>query len=76
MLPNVWEWEKHCYCNYQDETLADPHGPEEGASRVVRGGGWSDDARNCRAAIRYYFAPADCVSYLGFRLARSVALGP
>jgi formylglycine-generating enzyme required for sulfatase activity len=40
--------------------------------RVVRGGGWSDDASYCRSAARSVGAPVDCSLAFGFRLARSV----
>jgi len=54
MAGNVWEWTSS----------------EEGAVRVVRGGSWLDDARNCRCAIRYRRTPDGRGSDLGFRLSR------
>ncbi len=77
MHGNVWEWVHDWYAKeyYHRSSAYDPHGPDEGASRVVRGGGWVDGARDCRAARRYG-APDARVDFLGFRLARSVALGP
>ena len=46
-------------------------GPERRVSRVHRGGCWSSVARNCRAALRYWFVPAGVLDGVGFRLARS-----
>jgi formylglycine-generating enzyme required for sulfatase activity len=44
------------------------------ALRVIRGGSWYDDARNCRSAARGFYEPRISADDLGFRLARS--LGP
>ncbi len=76
MHGNVWEWVQDWYGVYAARIVSDPQGPVSGAARVVRGGGWYVDARDCRGAIRGINAPGVRVHYLGFRLARSVALGP
>ena len=47
-----------------------------GTIRVMRGGSWYDDARFCRSADRGSRTPDYRNTDLGFRLARSVALGP
>ncbi|MBW1834987.1 MAG: SUMF1/EgtB/PvdO family nonheme iron enzyme [Deltaproteobacteria bacterium] len=47
-----------------------------GSSRVVRGGSWYDDAHRCRSAIRSRRSPSYRRDGLGFRLSRSVSLGP
>ncbi|MBR5346564.1 MAG: SUMF1/EgtB/PvdO family nonheme iron enzyme, partial [Deltaproteobacteria bacterium] len=58
MHGNVWEWVQDCwYGNYSDNY------------EMVRGGGWSGDARNCRSARRDKGAPAN---FIGFRLALSL----
>jgi formylglycine-generating enzyme required for sulfatase activity len=57
MHGNLWQW------------CEDPY-DVTGSARVVRGGGWDDDGRHCRAAVRSGDAPADRGSALGFRLAR------
>jgi len=59
MHGNVWEW------------CEDSHKAENGASlRVDRGGGWSDDAGDCRAAGRRAIVPSYWGDFLGVRLAR------
>ena len=40
------------------------------SNRVVRGGGWSDTATDCRAAKRPYLSLSDSFSLVGLRLAR------
>ena len=43
---------------------------QEKASRVIRGGSWSDNARNCRAAYRFRGRPDFRSSFIGFRCSR------
>ena len=70
MHGNVWEW---CSDWYDGKLIGgvDPIGPEEGSSRVLRGGGWGDFPGCCRSAYRYYYVPSIRYSHLGFRVARS-----
>jgi formylglycine-generating enzyme required for sulfatase activity len=79
MSGNVWEWvEDDWHKDYEDRPkdgsawVNDPRA----AYRVIRGGGWGFDARDCRSAARYGLAPDNRGGGIGFRLARSVALGP
>ena len=81
MHGNVWEWvEDDWHDNYDgapDDGRAwidDPRGPH----RVLRGGSWYFDPSYCRSAARFGVALGDRDNNLalGFRLARSVALGP
>ena len=45
------------------------------SDRVLRGGSWNDDARDCRAGLRLNFAP-DFRNYgLGFRLSMRFVRG-
>jgi formylglycine-generating enzyme required for sulfatase activity len=78
MHGNVWEW-------VEDDWHRGYNGaPDDGRAwldeprglRVGRGGGWDVDAYLCRSAVRGYFSPVPHLSFVGFRLARSVALGP
>lgn len=61
MLGGVWEWNWDVY----DLDVY-------GAYRVIRGGGWADEAWSCRAGVRRRTHPSARFDDLGFRLARSV----
>ena len=41
--------------------------------RVLRGGSWNDDGRNCRSANRNANEPDERNDDIGFRLARALA---
>jgi formylglycine-generating enzyme required for sulfatase activity len=78
MHGNVWEWVEDDYHGSYDSAPDDGSAWIEkprGSDRVVRGGGWDNDARGCRSAVRDYNAPGDR-DLVGFRLSRSVTLGP
>jgi formylglycine-generating enzyme required for sulfatase activity len=79
MNGNVWEWvEDDWHDNYEgvpDDGSAWVDNPR-GADRVMRGGGWVSDAHSCRSAIRSFYWPDFRYGSVGFRLSRSVALGP
>lgn len=71
MLGNVWEWCVDGWRAYGSGPEIDPRGPmDAGAGRVIRGGSWSDYARNCRSAYRDRGGPGFRYSPLGFRCAR------
>jgi formylglycine-generating enzyme required for sulfatase activity len=70
MHGNVYEWCSDWFGSdyYGKSPKADPQGPSEGATRVIRGGSWSDSGRNCRAAFRCGKSPSFRHWYLGFRV--------
>jgi formylglycine-generating enzyme required for sulfatase activity len=72
MHGNVWEWVQDWYnANYyQQSALIDPQGPEEGGSKVLRGGSWSHRAGGVRVALRSGYEPGFRYDYLGFRCAQ------
>ena len=79
MYGNVWEWVEDDWHDDYEGAPTDGKawiGKSRGVYRVVRGGSWNDGAQYCRSAIRDYRVPVRRNSNLGFRLARSVALGP
>ncbi len=69
---NVWEWVQDWFGPYPAGSVTDPTGPERGAGRVYRGGGWGDFARYCRAAYRLASPPGNRYDDLGFRLVRTL----
>ncbi len=79
MHGNVYEWvEDDWHDNYKgapDNGRAWVDDPR-GANRVMRGGSWGFVAHRCRSAYRHYLRPDDRDDYVGFRLSRSVTLGP
>jgi len=71
MHGNVCEWCSDWYADYPDDSITDPLGPSEGTDRVLRGGGWDNDAQWCLAAWRNATNPSDSADGLGFRIALS-----
>jgi serine/threonine protein kinase len=69
MHGNVCEWCSDWYADYPAESVTDPRGPSDGTTRVLRGGGWDNDAQWCTAAWRNALNPSDSGESLGFRVA-------
>jgi len=65
---NVWEW---CQDGWSDRlpggTVIDPSRPATGSERVLRGGGWSYEPKNCRSASRTRASAGDRYRGFGFR---------
>ncbi len=68
MHGNVWEWVADWYGgSYSDGPQANPTGPEEGVSRVLRGGSFAIPARDLRSAFRFRVGPEFSFRDVGFR---------
>jgi formylglycine-generating enzyme len=65
VLEWCWDWYDATY--YGSSLGSDPRGPTVGSYRVLRGGGWSDDARNARCAGRNGSYPSEVHYNYGFR---------
>jgi formylglycine-generating enzyme required for sulfatase activity len=71
MSGNVWEWVGDWFGSYTSTSKTNPTGSASGSNRVIRGGGWISDARNCRVSFRNHTTPDDRGSNIGFRLVLS-----
>lgn|GEM_PF-3107813 len=67
---NVWEWCWDRYAGrYNPEDVDNPAGPDQGSSRVLRGGSWYNDApAYLRSAFRHLLHPERHYSHYGFRV--------
>ncbi len=72
MAGNVWEWVNDTYAAdyYSKSPEADPPGPNEGAIKVVRGGGFLSSGDQIKTYHRNKYAQSAAYSYLGFRCAK------
>jgi formylglycine-generating enzyme required for sulfatase activity len=73
---NVWEWVHDRYASYSADPVTDPSGPDQGVSRVLRGGAWFYFPRGCRAADRLVDAPDHRNDGIGFRVCRGAPIEP
>jgi len=71
MHGNVCEWCSDWYGDYQTAQPIDPKGLEAESFRICRGGSWSNGARDCRSAYRYYVYPSNRSRLIGFRPLRA-----
>jgi formylglycine-generating enzyme required for sulfatase activity len=74
MNGNICEWCSDWYdqAYYSVGPASDPHGPQSGESRVVRGGSRLEEATSLRSSFRNKFAPDNGGMGIGFRVVREV----
>ncbi len=72
MCGNVSEWVWDLYGDYPLREVTDPHGPEMGTGRVLRGGAFDSGAGKCRSANREQGAAGFRAPDVGFRVVRTV----
>jgi formylglycine-generating enzyme required for sulfatase activity len=74
MIGNAWEWVEDCWNTSYVGAPADGSAWTQGdcSARVIRGGGWEQDARVARSAARNRDVAADRNNNLGFRVARAL----
>ena len=71
MTGNVFEWCADLHGSYSSKPVTNPTGPDSGMfgnHRVIRGGGWDNNADACRVSRRTIFSPDGRAYYLGFRV--------
>jgi formylglycine-generating enzyme required for sulfatase activity len=70
MHGNLHEWcmDRFDRDYYRVSPAVDPKGPSQGSSRVIRGGDWYSDGRDCRSAFRYADIPDGRFYALGMRV--------
>ena len=75
---NVYEWVQDWYAQdyYSRSPVRDPQGPENGTTRVFRGGSWIDGEEKARSGRRFSFAPDFHDNFIGFRLVLAVEKSP
>jgi formylglycine-generating enzyme required for sulfatase activity len=70
MHGNLHEWclDRFDRDYYRKSPAEDPRGPKKGTPRVIRGGDWYSDGRDCRSAFRYADIPDGRFYALGMRV--------
>ena len=81
MAGNVWEWCADWFDEsyYERSPQANPHGPDRGTERVIRGGSWMCSLNYCkgfRVAARSHSTPDTGLNNLGFRCVRDLEISP
>lgn len=69
MSGNVYEWCQDRYALYKGGEQINPQGPDYGKARVMRGGSWRSEPRNCRNTYRSSEDYESRILNVGIRLA-------
>jgi formylglycine-generating enzyme required for sulfatase activity len=74
MHGNIWQWCSDWYGKdyYSRSPKTDPQGPASGTTRVLRGGAWCQNGKECRSAYRGNEAPNFQDGTIGFRVVCTV----
>ncbi len=68
-----WCWDRYAKYGAGAGVETDPHGPDSGSARVLRGGSWRQGPKDCRCAARDKYTADNPGNSVGFRVARSRA---
>ena len=68
MSGNVAEWCGDWMGDYTEASQSNPHGPQTGDSRVVRGGHYYSTSSSCAVFDRGWYVPTGRTEYYGLRL--------
>ena len=72
MHGNVYEWTADWMGPYPISAVSDPKGPENGSTRVARGGGWGSTSEWLRSANRNRGSTGNRNGNLGFRVSLQI----
>lgn len=67
MAGNVFEWVEDWYGPYDEKAAENPHGPEQGTARVIRGASWYSEAASLAPGNRFFNRPGFRNYKVGFR---------
>ena len=70
-LGNIWEWTQEWSAANSSPRETNPKAPSFATVRMLRGGGWSTDASNCRASRRIGVMSNVATHYTGFRVVKN-----